>query len=188
MNALDLRFEPETFDVVFCLSSIEHFGGDTAARHASAEMHRVAKPGGVVAITTECLINDDPELDLPGLLFFSQKSLQGLAESVPGLELVEPIDFQIGEETRKSSQSLAQAIADVQSRGVKKFPHIVLSAREDCTLRWRCSSARPGRRRRSALADRRALTAGITGNFCGQSIGRAWAAIPTMWGSCSTTS
>ena len=126
MNALDLRFEPETFDVVFCLSSIEHFGGDTAARHALAEMHRVAKPGGVVAITTECLINDDPELDLPGLLFFSQKSLQGLAESVPGLELVEPIDFQIGEETRKSSQSLAQAIADVQNRGVEKFPHIVL--------------------------------------------------------------
>jgi len=60
MNALDLRFEPETFDAVFCLSSIEHFGGEAAARHALAEMHRVAKPGGVVAITTECIIKRRP--------------------------------------------------------------------------------------------------------------------------------
>ncbi|MGO9094329.1 MAG: methyltransferase domain-containing protein [Bryobacteraceae bacterium] len=129
MNALDLRFEPETFDAVFCLSSIEHFGGEAAARHALAGMHRVAKPGGVVAITTECIINDDPDFEIPDLLFFSQKSLQRLAESTPGLELVEPIDFAASEETRKSSQSLVQAIADAQSHRAAKYPHVVLECK-----------------------------------------------------------
>jgi SAM-dependent methyltransferase len=126
MNALDLRFEPETFDAVFCLSSIEHFGGEAAAQHALAEMHRATKPNGVVAITTECLIDDGPDFEAPGLLFFSQKSLQHLAQSVPGLELVEPIDFLLSEETRKSRQSLPQAISDVQNHGIEKYPHIVL--------------------------------------------------------------
>jgi len=126
MNALDLRFEPETFDAIFCLSSIEHFGGHTAAQHALAEMHRAAKPGGVVAITTECLIDGAPDLEAPGLLLFSQKSLQRLAESVPGLDLVEPIDFLLSEETRESGQPLAQAIADARDRAFTKYPHIVL--------------------------------------------------------------
>jgi len=126
MNALDLRFEPETFDVVFCLSSIEHFGGHAAAQHALAEMHRATKPGGVVAITTECLIDGGPDFEEPGLLLFSQNALQRLADSVPGLDLVEPIDFQLGEETRKTRQPLAQAVSDARNQVAVKCPHIVL--------------------------------------------------------------
>ena len=60
MNACDLRFEEATFDVVFCLSSIEHFGGVEGAQKGLAEMARVLKPGGIAVITTECIVNDQP--------------------------------------------------------------------------------------------------------------------------------
>jgi ubiquinone/menaquinone biosynthesis C-methylase UbiE len=127
MNALDLRYEPETFDAVFCLSSIEHFGGEEAARQALAEMYRVAKPGGVVAITTECLINDDPDyIQPPDLILFSHKTIERLANSVPGLELVDPVDFQISEATRKTELPLLQVIADMEAHLPAKLPHIVL--------------------------------------------------------------
>jgi ubiquinone/menaquinone biosynthesis C-methylase UbiE len=127
MNALDLRFEPETFDAVFCLSSIEHFGGEEAARHALAEMDRVTKPGGVVAITTECIIDDGPDyLQMPDLMFFSHKTLERVAHSVPGLELVEPMAFEISDATRQTTQSLTQAILDMQKRLPAKCPHVVL--------------------------------------------------------------
>ncbi|TMF87871.1 MAG: class I SAM-dependent methyltransferase [Chloroflexi bacterium] len=42
MDALDLRFEDRTFDAVYSLSSIEHFGGLAGATRALDEMARVA--------------------------------------------------------------------------------------------------------------------------------------------------
>lgn len=126
MNALDLRFEAETFDVVLCLSSIEHFGGEAQARRALAEMHRATKPGGVVAITTECLIDGGQDFEIPDVLFFSPESLQRLAESVPGLELVEPIDFQVGEATWKTRQPLGEAISNARNQLPVECPHVVV--------------------------------------------------------------
>ena len=71
MDALDLRFEDRTFDAVYSLSSIEHFGGLAGATRALDEMARVLKPSGIVALTTECVINDESGLSRPGLEVFT---------------------------------------------------------------------------------------------------------------------
>jgi len=57
MDALDLKFEDGTFDIVFCLSALEHFGSAADKRRALREMRRVLKPGGVAALTTELILN-----------------------------------------------------------------------------------------------------------------------------------
>jgi SAM-dependent methyltransferase len=65
-NALSLGLPDASYDVVFSLSSIEHFGGPAAAARATREMARVLRPGGHLVITTECLVARHP-LDWPPL-------------------------------------------------------------------------------------------------------------------------
>ena len=50
MDALALDFPDASFDVVYSLSSIEHFGGPRETATAAREMARVLRPGGHVAI------------------------------------------------------------------------------------------------------------------------------------------
>ena len=47
MNAEELTFQPETFDLILCLSGFEHFSDGAKVLR---EMHRVLKPGGSVLI------------------------------------------------------------------------------------------------------------------------------------------
>jgi SAM-dependent methyltransferase len=64
MDARELAFPDATFDAVFSLSSIEHFGGPAGIRRAAAEIGRVLKPGGHAFIATECFVARHP-LDSP---------------------------------------------------------------------------------------------------------------------------
>lgn len=57
MDGLALDAEAGTFDFVFCLSSIEHFGRLQDKLRALQEMFRVLKPGGVAVLTTEVVLN-----------------------------------------------------------------------------------------------------------------------------------
>jgi SAM-dependent methyltransferase len=125
MDALDLRHEDSTFDLVFCLSSIEHFGGFDGARRALQEMHRVCKQGGIVMLTTECVVNGAPAPPLPDLELFSPKLLDLLVKSVPGLTPIEPIQYCISEATRNTVLSFDQVVCDLQ-QGRIVYPHIVL--------------------------------------------------------------
>jgi len=50
MDARRLEFPDESFDIVFSLSSIEHFGGPADIRKAASEMARVVRPDGRVLI------------------------------------------------------------------------------------------------------------------------------------------
>ena len=56
MNALALDFPDDSFDVVYSLSSIEHFGGPAETAQAAREMARVLRPGGHAIVVTECLL------------------------------------------------------------------------------------------------------------------------------------
>ena len=56
MDGRFLAFPDASFEVVYSLSSIEHFGGFDGASAAIADMARVLKPGGILALATEyCL-------------------------------------------------------------------------------------------------------------------------------------
>jgi SAM-dependent methyltransferase len=126
MDALDLRFEDSTFDVVFCLSSIEHLGGIDGAKRGLSEMARVAKPGGVLVVTTECIVDGSPHYGTtPNLELFSRETLDELLHSSPLAAPVEEFDYRIDPATLSSALSLAKAVEDSR-RGHADFPHIVL--------------------------------------------------------------
>jgi SAM-dependent methyltransferase len=57
MDATRIDYDAESFDLVFCLSSFEHFGPRRVQRQSLAEIHRVLRPGGVAVLTTEVILN-----------------------------------------------------------------------------------------------------------------------------------
>ena len=57
MDGRALSFPDDEFDVVYSLSSIEHFGGLSGASQAMREMARVLKPGGVLVVATEYILS-----------------------------------------------------------------------------------------------------------------------------------
>lgn len=56
MDAKRLEFEDGSFDAVFSLSSIEHFGSWADIRRSAEEMGRVLRPGGAAFVVTECFL------------------------------------------------------------------------------------------------------------------------------------
>lgn len=124
MNALDLRFEENTFDGVLCLSSIEHFGGIEGVQKGLAEMRRVLKPGGIAAITTECIINGASDLHLPGLSLFAPKTLLDLAHS-SDMDLVDEPDLTASRETISTVMPLQRAI-QYANENQDVFPMVAL--------------------------------------------------------------
>jgi len=92
MDGTNLEFEDESFNIVWSLSSIEHFGGHQRATKAMKEMARVTKKEGIVAVATEYLLLEEyshPE-------FFNKRELyESVINASPQLELVEPVDFSL---------------------------------------------------------------------------------------------
>jgi len=125
MNALDLRYEDESFDMVFSLSSIEHFGGQASAVDALKQQARVCKKGGIVALTTEVIVNEAPTPGEPNLHLFTPAQLLELLAAVPELQPVEPVSFELSNETKRSVLNLPQVIVDL-GRQHYEYPHIVL--------------------------------------------------------------
>ena len=60
MDARRLDFPDESFDLVFTLSSIEHFGTPPEIARSAREIGRVLRPGGHAVIVTECFVRRHP--------------------------------------------------------------------------------------------------------------------------------
>ncbi|MGA8016602.1 MAG: class I SAM-dependent methyltransferase, partial [Candidatus Dormiibacterota bacterium] len=86
-DALALPFPDAAFDVVYSLSSIEHFGGHAASSRGMAQMARVLRPGGILCVATEWILEggEDPEL-------FTRAAFTKHVLKTQGLELTGPID------------------------------------------------------------------------------------------------
>jgi SAM-dependent methyltransferase len=82
----NLPFPDDHFDVVYSLSSIEHFGGHEAAAQAMREMRRVVRPGGIVCVATELLLQGDDHEE-----FFTREELQRDVIEASGLVPVEQL-------------------------------------------------------------------------------------------------
>jgi SAM-dependent methyltransferase len=89
MDGSRLAFADASFDVVYSLSSIEHFGGVDGARGSVAEMARVLKPGGVLALATEWCVRGTA-----GGEIFSPDEVRRIIDH-PRLRLVQPIDDRV---------------------------------------------------------------------------------------------
>ena len=86
MDGRQLAFRAGTFDLAYSLSSIEHFGGMPGAVETIREMARVLKPGGILALATEYVLDGPPHEET-----FQPAEFEDLIRQ-PGLELVESID------------------------------------------------------------------------------------------------
>jgi SAM-dependent methyltransferase len=89
MDGSQLAFVDRAFDVVYSLSSIEHFGGVEGARRSVGEMARVLKPGGILALATEWCVRGEA-----GGEVFSPDEVRRIIDQ-PSLRLVQPIDDRV---------------------------------------------------------------------------------------------
>ncbi len=134
MDALELRYEDATFDGVFSSGSIEHFGSHADVRRALAEMHRVLRPGGIAALSTEYRIAGDLE-SLPGILLFDEVQLRALFDEELW-ELVEPLDLTISETTMRVVIDIEEAVAARTRAGLPHrahYPHLVVKHKAGAT-------------------------------------------------------
>jgi len=104
MDAKQLEFEDGSFDAVFSLSSIEHFGSWADIRRSAAEMGRVLRPGGAAFIVTECFlgrsmlapraVQESASKVAWPIKIFTPVTLQSEIVEPSGLELLQPLDAQ----------------------------------------------------------------------------------------------
>jgi SAM-dependent methyltransferase len=112
MDALQIGFATDTFDVAYSLSSIEHFGGVAGAARAVDEMIRVVKPGGIVALATEYVIDGPPHEET-----FAPADFAALMAR-PGATAVAPFDSTV-------YRRYAYAAVDLY-RNPHQTPHMVV--------------------------------------------------------------
>ena len=102
MDAKELEFGDGSFDAVFSLSSIEHFGSWADIRRSAEEIGRVLRPGGAAFIVTECFLGRSvlgpravqeagSKVAWPIKIFTPQTLVAELVEP-SGLQLVQPLD------------------------------------------------------------------------------------------------
>ena len=91
MDARELEFPDNSFDVVFTLSSIEHFGSWADIRRSASEIGRVLRPGGAAFIATECFLGRSM-FGPRAIRIFTPRTLVSEIVGPSGLELVQPLD------------------------------------------------------------------------------------------------
>jgi ubiquinone/menaquinone biosynthesis C-methylase UbiE len=100
-----------SFDAVYSLSSIEHFGTPDDIRAAAAEIGRVLRPGGYAYLATELILHPAPRAReavrraLSGVTggrrlrreVFTRQEIDELVIDPSGLELLQPMDTSISQ-------------------------------------------------------------------------------------------
>jgi SAM-dependent methyltransferase len=150
-----LPFRGGSYDVVYSLSSIEHFGGHERASRAMREMCRVLRPGGVACVATELVLEGGPH---PA--YFTLQDLEEFVIRSSGMVLVEPVS-----ELRPPAEFLDDPVKLPEE--YLRTPHIVLQDGQ-----WKFTSVclfmvKPRARQLAAAAGRRAareLARGIQRN------------------------
>ena len=89
MDGSTLAFRDESFDVAYSLSSVEQFGGVVGARRSVADIARVLKPGGILALATEWCVRGTAAGEV-----FSPAEVRQIIDH-PSLRLVQPIDERV---------------------------------------------------------------------------------------------
>ena len=142
MDATRLDLPDDSFDAVFTLSSIEHFGSWENIRQSAREMARVLRPGGAAFVVTECflgrsaitpLVQEAGSKVTGGRVFgsmrvFTPETLVSEIVEPSGLQLIQPLDTTLSAET-------TQNVINLNSKGLvtaeegAEYPHIVVRAK-----------------------------------------------------------
>jgi SAM-dependent methyltransferase len=117
MDGRELCYEDNAFDGIFSAGSIEHFGTLDEIRTSASELHRVLKPGGILALTTEFRI-EGPGHGAPGLIFFTPELIRQYLVGDLSWDLLDAADFTVTDATRSAtvSQNAASAVFQAHVR------------------------------------------------------------------------
>lgn len=148
-DARELPFADAAFDVVFSLSSIEHFGGPADVARAAREMGRVLKPGGHALVATECFVRLDPrETALADsavraltlntkrkgatprrrlLEGFTPRELRSRIVAPSGLELMQPLNTSLSPESWRNL-TVTHGDGRLDPATGEFYPHVLLKA------------------------------------------------------------
>lgn len=151
MDARELDFPDESFDVCFSLSSIEHFGSPREIARSAREMGRVLRPGGHAMVVTECFVRRHPlnaaPVDLAVRLgtlgrrrgnatprrravvdqVFTPRELLKLIVEPSGLELMQPLDLSLSEESW-DNLTVSGEEGRLHPRSGDYWPHVLLQS------------------------------------------------------------
>jgi SAM-dependent methyltransferase len=125
MDARRLRFPDASFDGLFSLGSIEHFGALADIAQASREIGRVLKPGGIAAIATEYRLSGDGD-GWPGVVLFSPATLDEAIVQPSGLRRLDKPDWSISEATLATAYPLAEFVQSYEAGREMRRDDVVL--------------------------------------------------------------
>jgi SAM-dependent methyltransferase len=147
MDARNLEFPDESFDVVFSLSSIEHFGAPWDIARAAREIGRVLRPGGHAFVVTECFVGRHPmnsrlvqtaarvatlgrrcKKATPwrrAVDVFTREEIEWLIVRPSGLELVQPLHVELSAETW-DNVILWHGDGRFESSTGEEWPHVLV--------------------------------------------------------------
>jgi len=116
MDGRRLEFDDNSFDIIFSISAIEHFGGHDQAARSMREIGRTLKPGGVAVIVTELILNNRSHRE-----FFNVDQLLEYIVAPSGLKLAQAPVFEAPEYALDNP-----LIMPGESR---MYPHLILKIR-----------------------------------------------------------
>lgn len=153
MDGRALRFPDDSFDVVFSLSSIEHFGSPAEIARAAAEMGRVLKPGGHAVVVTDCMVRHHPFDLTTGLVarlvgdplrgrprgavpmrrrilseVFTPRDLRRMIVRPSGLRLVQPLEPAVSPESRRQVTATTLDGHPLPGPGGERYPMVTMRA------------------------------------------------------------
>jgi SAM-dependent methyltransferase len=151
MDGRELDFPDASFDVVFSVSSIEHFGGPADIARGARELGRILRPGGHAVIITECFVKRHPLSAAPvdfalrlaslgrlrrqatprrraGVDVLTAGELERWIVRPSGLELVQPLDRSMSAASYDNIATLRPGREPEPATG-SFYPHVLLKFR-----------------------------------------------------------
>lgn len=151
MDGRSLAFPDSSFDVVFSISSIEHFGGPGDIARGARELGRVLRPGGHAVIITECFLRRHPLSAAPvdfalrlaslgrlrrqatprrraGVDVLTPRELSRWIVRPSGLELLQPLDVSVSAASWGNVARLRPGREPEPASG-SFYPHVLLEFR-----------------------------------------------------------
>jgi len=121
MDATNMKeFGNDSLDIVYSVSSIEHFGLRLKETHGSIacmqESERVLKPGGICLGTTEFLLNDTKHQQ-----FYRRQEFEEEIINSHNMNAIEPFDYTLDEELYNSEYYFPFVLRDLFKEKHKKF-------------------------------------------------------------------
>lgn len=139
MNGTDLRFEDNSFDLVYSSSSIEHFGAPEQVKQAAREMGRVVRPGGLISLSTEWKVSGTRGSLNCDTLLFTRSEIEELIIAPSGCMVVDEPIYEVSEATLAQPTEFDDAVRDLSRMTGRyldnwsRYPHILL---RDAEMSW----------------------------------------------------